>query len=451
MSVIGSGPQHVKFLRMKGDTVKPTAFRTTAAACLWWAGPHFLSFSRFDERPWLPVRSASSNQVLDWNQIFIDTLGSRQTHRTPPVSGWERSCTRRSSTPLTGSSSSATPIFIHSRGLLIMHRAVRQSSPRRTPRLLGLFPSQQPSLDARYDASVAALTERCRGLAASWMDDRAARDASSAASSGESKWRNAVLGWRASDGFSASYQAFTGGTAVGQWRPTPPAFGPMSAQGLAFTDMFVLVNNTQFQPEPPRTLTSSVCTPTTSTRSRRSAGGPARRARTTRRHSLPSGKVTPASTGIRPRTRSPASHHLSMSRTNRLLAVLNIAMADTAFTIWSAKRFYGSLPTELTWRPVTAIPLADTDGNPDTAPDADWLPLVTTPSHPASSGHPGQNGAAATVLLSYFSDRQTFTLTTTGQPNRTYSSISTGARRWEQRPRLGWHALARARSPSATR
>ena len=32
-----------------------------------------------------------------------------------------------------------------------------------------------------------------------------------------------------------------------------------------------------------------------------------------------------------------------MSASNRLLAVLNIAMADTAFTIWSAKRFYGAL------------------------------------------------------------------------------------------------------------
>ena len=28
------------------------------------------------------------------------------------------------------------------------------------------------------------------------------------------------------------------------------------------------------------------------------------------------------------------------------------------------------------------------------------------------------------MLLSYFSDMQTFTLTTTGQPNRTYTSIS---------------------------
>jgi membrane-associated phospholipid phosphatase len=99
-------------------------------------------------------------------------------------------------------------------------------------------------------------------------------------------------------------------------------------------------------------------------------------------------------------------------------------MADTAFTIWSAKRFYGSLPTEVTWRPVTSIPLAGTDGNPDTAADPDWLPLVNTPAHPEyPAGHPSLNGAAATVLLRYFRPRQIFTLTTAGQPSRTYNSI----------------------------
>jgi hypothetical protein len=119
------------------------------------------------------------------------------------------------------------------------------------------------------------------------------------------------------------------------------------------------------------------------------------------------------------------ANHLSISDSNRLLAVLNIAMADTAFTIWSAKRFYGANPTEVTWRPVTAIPLADTDGNPDTAPDPDWLPLVNTPCHPEyPAGHPSQNGAAATVLLSHFEDEQTFMLTTPGQADRTYSSIA---------------------------
>ena len=74
---------------------------------------------------------------------------------------------------------------------------------------------------------------------------------------------------------------------------------------------------------------------------------------------------------------------------------------------------------------MTAIPLADTDGNPDTTADPDWLPLINTPSHPEyPAGHPSQNGAAATVLLSYFGDAQTFTLTTAGQPNRTYTSIA---------------------------
>lgn len=115
---------------------------------------------------------------------------------------------------------------------------------------------------------------------------------------------------------------------------------------------------------------------------------------------------------------------LSVSASNRLLAVLNIAMADTAFTTWSAKRFYGALPTEVTWRPVTAIPLAADDSNPDTTLDPDWLPIINTPSHPEyPAGHPSLNGAAATVLLAHFADEQTFTLTTAGLPSRTYTSI----------------------------
>ena len=40
------------------------------------------------------------------------------------------------------------------------------------------------------------------------------------------------------------------------------------------------------------------------------------------------------------------ANDLSMSESNRLLAVLNIAMADTAFTTWSAKRFYGADATK---------------------------------------------------------------------------------------------------------
>lgn len=116
---------------------------------------------------------------------------------------------------------------------------------------------------------------------------------------------------------------------------------------------------------------------------------------------------------------------LSLSDSNRLFAILNLAMADTAFTVWSAKRHYGALPGEVTWRPTTAVALAEADGNPDTVAESGWQPLVVpTPSHPEyPAGHPSQNGAAATILLGYFEDAQTFTLTT-GAASRTYTSIA---------------------------
>jgi hypothetical protein len=121
-------------------------------------------------------------------------------------------------------------------------------------------------------------------------------------------------------------------------------------------------------------------------------------------------------------SRAPTVVHV---RRNRLLALGTFTIADTAITIWNAKRFYGSDPSEVTWRPATSIPLAGSDGNPDTTPDVDWQPLVNTPCHPEyPAGHPGLNGAAATVLLSRFNDQQTFTLTTPSLPSRTYTSIA---------------------------
>ena len=285
--------------------------------------------------------------------------------------------------------------------------------------LVGLFPSRQAELDASYAASLAALDEvdvgpswwrairwqsRQRGLA--WGTEVA----------------TAVLARRATDGFSVSYPPFTGGTAVGQWRPVPPATA-MSAQGLAFTDMFVLASNAQFRPPAPRTLASAAYTDDFNVVKALGRGTGSTR--------------TAEQTALAPFWEGNASVHwnqaanqiaranrLSLSKANRLLAVLNLAMADTAFTIWSAKRFYGEVQAEVTWRPITALPLADLDGNPDTLPDVDWLPLVNTPSHPEyPAGHPSLNGAAASILLSHFSDGQTFTLTT-GATSRTYTSIT---------------------------
>ena len=46
------------------------------------------------------------------------------------------------------------------------------------------------------------------------------------------------------------------------------------------------------------------------------------------------------------------------------------------------REFYGDISTDVTWRPATSIPLADTKINPDTVPDPEWRPLVNTPCHP---------------------------------------------------------------------
>jgi len=353
----------------------------------------------------------STNQVLEWNQIFIDTLIATNTANS--------SSQRLGAIVHTAIFDAYNGIERRYTTIFIQNTAPKGASRRAAviaaayTALVGLFPSRQSQLEASYLASLAALSDdgedggQSRASGVAWGTDVA----------------QAVLAWRSADGFNIGYPAFTGGLAVGQWRPTPPGFGPMSAQGLAFTSMFVLDTNTQFRPGPPRSLTSA-----TYTEDFNAVKALGRRTGSTR---------TPDQTALAPFWDGNASIHwnqaanqiarannLSISKSNRLLAVLNIAMADTAFTTWSAKRFYGAAASEVTWRPVTSIPLADTDGNPDTELDAAWLPLINTPSHPEyPAGHPSLNGAAATVLLSCFDDAQTFTLTT-GAASGTYTSIA---------------------------
>jgi hypothetical protein len=351
------------------------------------------------------------DQVLEWNQIFIATLIATNTANS--------SSQRLGAIVHTaifdaynGIERRYEPIFVHPSAPPGASRRAAVIAAAYTA-LVGLFPARQAALSDSYAASLAALSDdggdggqsRERGIA--WGTEVA----------------QAILAWRASDGFSTSRPPFTGGTAVGQWRPTPPAFGPMSAQGLAFTETFVLDHNIQFRPAPPRDLTST--TYTDDFNAVKALGRNTGSTRTEDQTALALFWEGNASVHWNQAANQIArATHLSMSASNRLLAVLNIAMADTAFTTWSSKLHYGGLPGEVTWRPVTAIPLAGTDGNPDTAPDPDWLPLINTPSHPEyAAGHPSLNGAAATVLLSHFDDAQFFALTT-GQSRRTYTSIT---------------------------
>ena len=75
-------------------------------------------------------------------------------------------------------------------------------------------------------------------------------------------------------------------------------------------------------------------------------------------------------------------HGLDIVRSARTFAVLNASAADAAISCWRAKFDFAF------WRPITAIQLADTDGNPATVADPGWTPLIVTPPYPEyPSGH----------------------------------------------------------------
>jgi hypothetical protein len=391
-----------------------------AVAIVW------ISLSVFIPRAWAQESEETPNQVLEWNQIFIDTL-----IRTNTANSSSQRLGAIVHTAIfdayNGIERRYTPIFVHD-------EAPRGASRRAAviaaayEALVGVFPaSQEPLLDS-YEASLAALSDdggdggesRERGI----------------------KWgkvvADSVLAWRQTDGFNLPRDPFTGGTAVGQWRPIPPATS-MSAQTLAFTSMFLLDSNTQFRPGSPRGLVTQAYTDDF-----KAVKALGRKTGSTREPDqdllAPFWEGNASVHWNQAANQMARANHLSMSDSNRLLAVLNVAMADTAITTWSAKRAYGEVAFEVTWRPFTAITQADTDPNPDTVPDPAWLPLVTTPSHPEyPAGHPSLNGAAATVLLSYFAgQQQTFTLTT-GLSSREYHSIEQA--RWDGNNARVWGGM----------
>jgi hypothetical protein len=119
------------------------------------------------------------------------------------------------------------------------------------------------------------------------------------------------------------------------------------------------------------------------------------------------------------------SHHSDLPTTARLFAALNLSFADSAIAFYDAKYTYQL------WRPVTAIRLADTDGNPNTVSDPNWLPLAgTTPADPSYPGaHSTISAAGADVLASFYGNGDSFSVTSTALPSvtRSFTSFSDAA------------------------
>jgi hypothetical protein len=110
----------------------------------------------------------------------------------------------------------------------------------------------------------------------------------------------------------------------------------------------------------------------------------------------------------------------------RTFALLNMALADSYIAGWDSKYHYNA------WRPVTAIHLAESDGNPHTAPDARFETLLPTPPVPdMPSTHSVLGMAAASVLAHAFGDQVAFSFASPsalpGNPVRSFRSFSEAA------------------------
>jgi hypothetical protein len=96
---------------------------------------------------------------------------------------------------------------------------------------------------------------------------------------------------------------------------------------------------------------------------------------------------------------------LPLAETARIFAVMHTAMADALITCWRLKYEIGF------WRPVQAIAGAGGDGNPATAPQAGWAPLVPNPPYADYvSGHGCLTAPAVQTIRATLGESTSLTL-----------------------------------------
>jgi hypothetical protein len=268
--------------------------------------------------------------------------------------------------------------------------------------LVALIPAQQPLFDAQLAATLAQISDDPsdpgrsvrRGLA--W-GATVAKD---------------ILAWRATDGFTTVPPPYVVGSAPGDWQPTPPLFGPPLFRQFATMTPFALTSPSQFLPPGPPPLGSArYAHDLAEVRALGSAASTVRTPEQTQTATFWQDD-TPAAMWNRVADQLTQFRHLSFLQDVRLLALMNIALADATIAVWNAKNTYNF------WRPVTAIRATT---------DPAWTPLLPTPAFQEyPSAHSGVSSAAASVLASFYGNFTPFTVTSAGLPGvqRDFTSFS---------------------------
>jgi PAP2 superfamily len=267
--------------------------------------------------------------------------------------------------------------------------------------LIQYFPSQISALSGFRDESLSLIPD---GAA---KDDGIAVGAAAAAD---------IIAVRADDGRKpvGTITPYTPPASAGPayWEPTPPAFLPPQTPWLADVRPFVISDADRFLPPPPPALDSQQWVEEYNEVLTwgRATGSPRTQEQTDIALFWSTNPIRQYNTAFRDVA---TDHQFNLLQTARLLALGNVAAADTQIACWNAKYHYGF------WRPVTAIATAGRDdGNPATVKDPTWTPTLTTPNHPE---YPGAHGCFSSAMAEVFSNvlgtnRVDITLTSTIVP-----------------------------------
>ncbi|MFD9893264.1 vanadium-dependent haloperoxidase [Amycolatopsis sp. NPDC059027] len=230
--------------------------------------------------------------------------------------------------------------------------------------LTGLYPAFAGALDAQLATDLATVPDGRAKTSGVLTGQRIAR---------------LIAARRANDGSGAIPPVLPPGTEPGRYRPTPPAFAPAVFTHWAAVTPFVLDRADRFRPGPYPPLTSAAYAEAVNEVAR--LGQDTSTARTADQtvqarfwaapiwnywNEIAQSVVLGAPSGL--------------PTAARVFAELNLAFADAVIAFYDAKYHYRI------WRPITAIRLADTDGNPATIGDPNWTSLGVTPADPAYPG-----------------------------------------------------------------
>jgi hypothetical protein len=245
------------------------------------------------------------------------------------------------------------------------------------------FPAQIQDLDADLGTSLAAIPEgtaKTNGVA---VGKEAAI---------------AVLEKRQGDGLEADIKFSVPAPAPGKWQP-PQGQAPQTPW-VSKVKPFTLDRPDQFRAPAPPDLKSAEWTKDYN--EIKSVGATASSVRTAEQADIAKFWTTNAIVQYNTAFKTFAqAKKLDAVRAARLFAMGTVLGADALIACFDSKYQY------LLWRPQYAVPQGESDGNPDTAGDPSWTPLVATPNHPEyPSAHACLTGSEAEVFASIAGTRQ---------------------------------------------